>query len=286
MNTKPAGSAATAQDPSMEEILASIRRILSEDETSSAAADPAAHAASADHGHGGGAIMAEADALADDILDLDPGMLVMPQMPPPAPEPTPHPATESTPHTATEPAPHAATAPAPHAATEVAQAAAAEPMQIHSDPPQAAAPPQAFPLAAAAAPDPFDDLPEPEPPAPAPVAALAAEIAPSHDATDAMEPDLNAQFDEPPAVDHPAAPVPHLVAPAAAAAAAESLGSLVRTLAAERATAVHRGGPTIEDLVREEIRPLLKDWLDTHLPPIVERLVRAEIERVVSRTQP
>ena len=40
----------------------------------------------------------------------------------------------------------------------------------------------------------------------------------------------------------------------------------MRTLAAERSTAVHRGGPTIEDLVREEIRPLLKDWLDTHLP--------------------
>jgi len=28
---------------------------------------------------------------------------------------------------------------------------------------------------------------------------------------------------------------------------------------------------------------LIKAWLDTHLPPLVERLVRAEIERVVSR---
>jgi cell pole-organizing protein PopZ len=35
--------------------------------------------------------------------------------------------------------------------------------------------------------------------------------------------------------------------------------------------------------VREEIRPILKDWLDHHLPPLVERLVRAEIERVVNR---
>lgn len=77
---------------------------------------------------------------------------------------------------------------------------------------------------------------------------------------------------------------PSLVAPEAAAAAASSVGALMRTLAAERSTAVHRGGPTIEDLVREEIRPLLKDWLDAHLPPIVERLVRAEIERVVGRT--
>ncbi|WP_240048374.1 DUF2497 domain-containing protein [Crenalkalicoccus roseus] len=74
-----------------------------------------------------------------------------------------------------------------------------------------------------------------------------------------------------------------LLAPAAAAAAAASVGQLLRTVAAERGSAVSRGGPTIEDIVREEIRPLLKEWLDQHLPPLVERLVRAEIERVVGR---
>ena len=77
-----------------------------------------------------------------------------------------------------------------------------------------------------------------------------------------------------------------LVAPEAAAAAASSVGGLVRRLAAERYTQVHSGGPTIEDVVREEIRPLLKEWLDTHLPALVERLVRAEIERVVGRVVP
>lgn len=77
-----------------------------------------------------------------------------------------------------------------------------------------------------------------------------------------------------------------LVAPEAAAAAGASVDSLMRTLASERSTAVQRGGPTIEDLVRVEIRPLLKEWLDTHLPPLVERLVRAEIERVVGRMAP
>jgi cell pole-organizing protein PopZ len=77
-----------------------------------------------------------------------------------------------------------------------------------------------------------------------------------------------------------------LVAPEAAAAAAQSVGSLVRTLTAERAMQVHSGGPTIEDIVRDEIRPLLKHWLDTNLPPLVERLVRAEIERVVGRSVP
>jgi uncharacterized protein len=76
-----------------------------------------------------------------------------------------------------------------------------------------------------------------------------------------------------------------LVAPEAAAAAASSVGSLVRTLT-ERAVQVRSGGPTVEDIVREELRPLLKSWLDANLPPLVERLVRAEIERVLGRVVP
>ena len=74
-----------------------------------------------------------------------------------------------------------------------------------------------------------------------------------------------------------------LVAPAAAAAAASSVGTLVRSIAAERSMQVYAGGPTIEDIVRGEIRPLLKQWLDENLPPMVERLVRSELERVVAR---
>ena len=41
-----------------------------------------------------------------------------------------------------------------------------------------------------------------------------------------------------------------------------------------------QNGQTIEDLVREMLRPMLKTWLDDNLPGLVERLVRAEIERV------
>jgi hypothetical protein len=37
---------------------------------------------------------------------------------------------------------------------------------------------------------------------------------------------------------------------------------------------------TLEDLVKEMLQPLLKSWLDDNLPGLVERLVRAEIERV------
>ena len=74
-----------------------------------------------------------------------------------------------------------------------------------------------------------------------------------------------------------------LVAPEAAASATAAVSALVQALVAERTTPVHRTGPTIEDLVREELRPMLKAWLDQHLPPLVERLVRIEIERVVGR---
>lgn len=74
-----------------------------------------------------------------------------------------------------------------------------------------------------------------------------------------------------------------LVAPETAAAAAASVAGLVRTLASDRALQVRAGGPTIEDLVRQMLRPLLKDWLDANLPALVERQVRAEIERVVGR---
>jgi hypothetical protein len=86
---------------------------------------------------------------------------------------------------------------------------------------------------------------------------------------------------EPPAAMAPPADGP-LLAPAAAAATAAALGQLARAVGAERGSAIHRGGPTIEDVVREELRPLLKAWLDAHLPALVERLVRAEIERAVS----
>ena len=37
---------------------------------------------------------------------------------------------------------------------------------------------------------------------------------------------------------------------------------------------------TVEDLMKEMLRPMLKTWLDDNLPSLVERLVRAEIERV------
>jgi len=88
---------------------------------------------------------------------------------------------------------------------------------------------------------------------------------------------------EPPPQHPPSPPeTDHLLAPQAAAAASASMGALVRVLG-QRQTPVYRGGPTLEDIVRDEIRPLVKNWLDENLAPMVERMVRAEIERVTSR---
>ena len=64
-----------------------------------------------------------------------------------------------------------------------------------------------------------------------------------------------------------------------------SIGALVRSVSAERSASVGRPGITIEDIVREEVKPVLKAWLDTHLPSLVERMVRAEINRVMDRAQ-
>ena len=45
-------------------------------------------------------------------------------------------------------------------------------------------------------------------------------------------------------------------------------------------TVLSQNARTLEDLVKEMMRPMLKSWLDDNLPGLVERVVRAEIERV------
>jgi cell pole-organizing protein PopZ len=45
-------------------------------------------------------------------------------------------------------------------------------------------------------------------------------------------------------------------------------------------TVLSNNARTLEDLVKEMLRPMLKSWLDDNLPGLVERIVKAEIERV------
>lgn len=47
--------------------------------------------------------------------------------------------------------------------------------------------------------------------------------------------------------------------------------------------AVSGNGKTVEDLVKEMLRPMLKEWLDRNLPPMVERYVEREIVRLTRR---
>lgn len=46
---------------------------------------------------------------------------------------------------------------------------------------------------------------------------------------------------------------------------------------------VRSGETSLEGLVREMLRPMLAQWLDTHLPEMVERLVKAEIARIAGK---
>jgi len=66
---------------------------------------------------------------------------------------------------------------------------------------------------------------------------------------------------------------PRLISSSTSAAIDSAFNTLAHTVLVQNAR-------TLEDLVREMLRPLLKSWLDDNLPSMVERLVRAEIERV------
>ncbi len=51
-----------------------------------------------------------------------------------------------------------------------------------------------------------------------------------------------------------------------------------------RRATVERGGEvTVEDIVREEIRPMLRAWIDRHVPALVEKLLRKELEKISRR---
>ena len=70
----------------------------------------------------------------------------------------------------------------------------------------------------------------------------------------------------------------------AAAAAFAELAALPHERRNETELALG-GKRTLEEIVRDMLRPLLQDWLDGHLPAIVERLVREEIARVVGEAR-
>lgn len=204
---------AKAQEPSMEEILASIRRIIADDDTGKA-------------------------------------------KPPEAPKPAP---------VAAVPRPAPVPPPAPPPPPVANNQQDIDAMLADLDAPPKGSPPPA--------PDVLD-LTE------AMTATAAAPPAPNFRTIDgASDVVFTDRAPEPPAREFtPPMPDQGLISNATMSAVDSAFNSLAHTVLGNNAR-------TLEDLVKEMLRPMLKGWLDDNLPSMVERIVRAEIERV-SRGRP
>ena len=72
-----------------------------------------------------------------------------------------------------------------------------------------------------------------------------------------------------------------LVSEDAAAASLRSLAAL--SAMREKSETLPQGDGPLEAVVREMLKPMLKDWLDRHLPELVEELVTREIARITGK---
>jgi cell pole-organizing protein PopZ len=67
----------------------------------------------------------------------------------------------------------------------------------------------------------------------------------------------------------------------AANAALKGFSSLAGNVGVDRGT--YPGGITLEDIVRDLMKPMLREWLDQNLPPLIEKLVKQELERIANK---
>jgi len=85
-------------------------------------------------------------------------------------------------------------------------------------------------------------------------------------------------------VEDPVEAEPPLLAEATQANMRESLAALAMlSEPGARPQIVRSGETSLEGLARELLRPALAEWLDHNLPPLVERMVAAEIARIVGK---
>jgi hypothetical protein len=120
-----------------------------------------------------------------------------------------------------------------------------------------------------AAPEPISDEETPEP--------ISAEEAPAL-AEAPVAPAMAAARPEP--LGAPASAPEELISPAAADATRQALASLSRVIVRPDDPAADN---TLEGLVREMLRPMLKEWLDANLPGIVQATVEREVARISGR---
>jgi cell pole-organizing protein PopZ len=76
-----------------------------------------------------------------------------------------------------------------------------------------------------------------------------------------------------------------LVSATAATASADVLNQLAKAILDRRDLAIGNRDVTLEGMVREMMRPLLKEWLDRNLPYLIERLVKKEIDQMINRAE-
>jgi cell pole-organizing protein PopZ len=248
---------AKAQEPSMEEILASIRRIIADDEAKPAMAEKPAAAETPKKPE-----LAKAEA---------PKAVAQP-VAPVAKAPAMNNISSSAAKPAPAPAPKPAAPPAPAATNSQddidamlagLDAATFEP-EIR---PPAPPPPEeeVFELT--------DDMVLPTPPPNSFRKVEPEEDLEFAEAVTASERQRRPVFD-PPSYDSPPVPPTQPILSRSTVSAVESaFNSLANTVLSNNAR-------TLEDLVKEMLRPMLKAWLDDNLPGLVERIVKAEIERV------
>lgn len=91
-----------------------------------------------------------------------------------------------------------------------------------------------------------------------------------------------------PVVQRPAAPEPEeeavsILTDHAAHAALQGFARLASHTPVERQS--HLAGITLEDIVRDLMRPMLRDWLDQNLPPLIEKLVAKELQRLARKAE-
>ncbi|WP_407164544.1 PopZ family protein [Bradyrhizobium sp. ORS 111] len=237
---------AKVQEPSMEEILASIRRIIADDEAKPATADKPA------------AVEKAATAAPPPKVEPPPQAKPAVKNPPPAP-----PSAAKVAMPSPKPAPAAPAASNSQDDIDSLLASLDE-----ATPPSEIRPPQpdgdVFELT--------DEMALPDP-TPAPEAAASFhKVEPQDDvefaeASTRMRPPAH----EPPPIDTP------FMQPILSGTTMRAVESAFNSLAN---TVLSNNARTLEDLVKEMLRPMLKAWLDDNLPGLVERIVKAEIERV------
>jgi uncharacterized protein len=229
---------AKVQEPSMEEILASIRRIIADDEAKPAAAEKQASPPAA--------------AKPAVMKDIPPSAIAPAPKPAAAPKPAPPP----------PPAPEPVSNNQDDIDAMLASLDAATPEADIRPAQQPEPEPDVFELT--------DEMALPEP-APAPSAATFSKVEPQDDIefTEAKASRRQPAY-EPPFESAPARPI---LSHSTVSAVESAFNSLANTVLSNNAR-------TLEDLVKEMLRPMLKSWLDDNLPGLVERIVKAEIERV------